>query len=40
MHLFKMVPMTPSAAMSDIGSWIYHRLLTAAALSARTDVIT
>jgi hypothetical protein len=40
MHLFKLVPMIPAAAMSDIGGRIYHHLLTAAALSARTYVIT
>jgi hypothetical protein len=40
MHLFKPVPMIPSAAMSDIGSQIYHRHFKAAALSARTYVIT
>jgi len=40
MHLFKPVPMIPSAAMSDIGGRIYHRLFTAAAISARTYVIT
>ncbi len=43
MHLFKLVPMIPLAAMlamSDIGGRIYHRLLTAVALSARTYVIT
>ncbi len=32
--------MIPSAAMSDIGGRIYHRLFTAAAISARTYVIT
>jgi hypothetical protein len=40
MHLFKPVLMIPSAAMSDIGGRIYHRLFTAAAISARTYVIT
>ncbi len=40
MHLFKPVPMIPSAAKSDIRGWIYHRLITAAALSARIYVIT
>ncbi len=40
MHLFKPVPMIPSAAMSDIGGRICHRLFTAAAISARTYVIT
>jgi hypothetical protein len=40
MHLFKPIPMIPLVAMSDIGGQVYHRLLTAAALSARTDVIT
>jgi hypothetical protein len=40
MHLFKPVPMIPSAVMSDIGGPIYHRLFTAAAISARTYVIT
>ncbi len=40
MHLFKPVSMIPSAAMSDIGGWIYHRLFTAAAISARSYVIT
>ncbi len=40
MHLFKPVPMILSAAMSDIGGRIYHSLFTAAALSARTYVIT
>ncbi len=40
MHLFKPVPMIPSAAMSDIGSRIYHPLFTAAAILARTYVIT
>jgi hypothetical protein len=39
LHLFKPVLMIPSAAMSDIGR-IYHRLFTAAAISARTYVIT
>jgi hypothetical protein len=39
MHLFKPVPMIPSAAMSDIGGRIYHRLFTAAAISAGTYVI-
>jgi hypothetical protein len=29
MHLFKPVPMILSAAMSDIGGRIYHRLFTA-----------
>jgi hypothetical protein len=40
MHLFKPVPMILSAAISDIGGRIYHRLFMAAALSARTYVIT
>ncbi len=40
MHLFKPVPMILPAAMSDIGGRIYHRLFTAAALSACTYVIT
>ncbi len=40
MHLFKPVPMIQSAAMSDIGGRIYHRLFMAAAISARTYVIT
>ncbi len=40
MHLWMAVPMTPSAAMSDISGWRYCRFLTAAALSARTYVIT
>jgi hypothetical protein len=40
MHLFKTVPMVLLAAMSDIGGRIYHRLYTAAALSARIYVIT
>ncbi len=40
MHLFMAVPTTPSAAMSDIGGRWCHRFLTAAALSARTYVIT
>ncbi len=40
MHLFKPVLMIPSAAMSDIGGRIYHRLFTAVAISARTYVIT
>ncbi len=40
MHLFKPVPRILSVAMSDNGGRIYHRLFTAAALSARTYVIT
>jgi hypothetical protein len=40
MHLFKPVPMIPSAVMSNIGGRIYHPLLTAAAILARTYVIT
>ncbi len=40
MHLFMAVPMIPSAAMSDVGGWRYRRFLTAAAISARTYVIT
>ncbi len=40
MHLFKPVPMIPSAAMSDIGGRIFDRLFMAAAISARTYVIT
>ncbi len=40
MHLFKPVPMLLSAAMSDIGGRIYHRLFMAASLSAHTYVIT
>jgi hypothetical protein len=40
MQLFKPVPMIPSAAISNIGGRRYHRLLMAAALSARTYVIT
>ena len=39
MHLFKPVPMIPSAAMSDIGGQIYHCLFTPAAISACTYVI-
>jgi hypothetical protein len=40
MHLFMAVPMTPSAAMSDIGGRRCRRFLTAAALSARTYTLT
>jgi len=40
MHLFMAVLMTPSATSSDIGGWSYSHFVTAAALSARTCVIT
>ncbi len=40
MHLFIAVPMTPLAAMSDVGGRRNRRFLTAAALSACTYVIT
>ncbi len=40
MHLFMAVPMRPSATLSDIGGRRYLRFFTAAAISARTYVIT
>ncbi len=40
MHLFMAVLKTPSATSSDIGGRSYRRFLTAAALFARTCVIT
>ncbi len=38
-HVWHRRPCPTSAAMSDIGGWIYHRLLMAAP-SARTNIIT